>query len=158
MIHDERWLAWAAGILDGEGCIYIARFGKSRGSWSLWVSVTNTDTRMLAKLQDLFGGSIAGPYQPNPQRKPYRVWGVASRQAGQLLAAVRPWLVAKADQADIALEFRAHIVGQGQRNPGLREVAEAARESLRRLKRGGSHARPAIPDRLEGRRAAKAPA
>jgi len=47
----EREKAWAAGIIDGEGCIWI-------NSNRLMLEVFNTDIRMPQKLKDLFGGAV----------------------------------------------------------------------------------------------------
>jgi hypothetical protein len=97
--------AWAAGIIDGEGCIHI----RSQVQAILAVSVTQSGVEvpeMLTRLRDLYGGSITRAVYAGGNRRPSRTWSVAARKAEALLLSVLPYLVEKRDQADIALEFR----------------------------------------------------
>lgn len=106
-------LAWSAGIIDGEGCIHI-----SRGLWksqladgvktirhTLYVKVTMGHRPTLERLLEIFGvGSICDA----PQKKtvnPAFTWLCTTKKAKVVLEAVRPYLVTKASEADVALAF-----------------------------------------------------
>ena len=109
---DSCWredLAWAAGILDGEGhfdgSLRETRPGHTiRG---IRVSVPQTDPEMLLRLQALFGGQVRKRKPPtNPkhsQRWDWKVTGLEKVQA--LTIMVWPWLGSvKRTQALGALE------------------------------------------------------
>ena len=54
-----RELAWAAGLIEGEGNFGVRRRGNSI---SLVVQVSMTDYDVLLKLQEILGGQVTGPY------------------------------------------------------------------------------------------------
>ncbi len=99
------FLAWAAGIIDGEGCILI----KEGVALRVVVNVENTDPRMLIELRLAFGGSIAlRKGVSKSKRRPIWQWDISAKKAEAMLTAIRPYLICKGDQADIALAARAH--------------------------------------------------
>lgn len=115
--------AYAAGALDHNGCVYALkrdRPGKGR-SWEIQVIVSTPDEPSARWLAENFGGNVS------PQRR-VRVtyhWKLHNAAAAQFLRAVRPWLIAKASQADAALALRARIDGHYEVNAA--EVAERDR-------------------------------
>ena len=144
MTISKDWCAWTAGILDGEGCIYVTRFrsgNKDYPTYALQVSVGNTDKAMVVKLATLWGG-------PSWQRKTNNskitktpktvwVWTVSGRTAGRILEACMPWLVTKYDQAQVALDF-VSTIGHGERGgvkAGVLEQREQCYLQLRALKK-----------------------
>ncbi len=107
-------LAYIAGLFDGEGCVRIARrhrYGKPGDArkrcemYYLEVRMTNIDPRVIYPLKEKFGGAVHIQPVPNNQR-PTFVWCASTQIALGFLLAIRPWLIAKADQADIAIEFQ----------------------------------------------------
>lgn len=97
---DER-IIWAAGFIDGEGCITIKKGGLTvahRQRYTLSLSVSQVKLAPLLILRELFGGSITESVQINQ-------WGVASRQAASALKQLEPFLVNKKSEAIVALEF-----------------------------------------------------
>lgn len=109
MIHltDSGWLGWAAGIVDGEGCIRLARnkrANRPNDSWSIVVAVSNTDIAMLHKLKELLGGNIVKrSAPPMAHYKQQWRWQVFSKEAVAVLQKILPWLVTKHYQAECAL-------------------------------------------------------
>lgn len=99
-------IAWAAGFLDGEGCIRICR--RQNGFYNLQVSIAQVVKAPLDDLQMIFGGSI------RQQSGSWR-WQIDSRQAAKLLEQVIPFLRVKREQAEIALQFQSRR-GQRPRN------------------------------------------
>lgn len=94
--------AWAAGFLDGEGCISIM-LGAHQRQIYLRVSVGQIDQQPLSDLQSYFGGSIRA--SQNKRRYVYYEWCAFSQRAADALTVLRPYLRVKHRQADVALEF-----------------------------------------------------
>lgn len=103
----EILLAYAAGLLDGEGHITIGRFqpNKWTGRPRHWIVVIvgNTDKKMTDLLQKHWPGPVHIRKRP-PWRDCY-VWQISCMKAYQFLKEVRPYLVCKAEEADVAIEF-----------------------------------------------------
>lgn len=103
-------IAWAAGFFDGEGSIGIYATGKTGYQYRLSVQVSqkgNTDS--LEKFKELFGGQIS--CQDKSQN--YWRWMVYSRQAGNMLEIILPYLVVKKKQAEVALSFQGRRLKSG---------------------------------------------
>ena len=122
---DSHWLAWAAGIIDGEGCI---GFTKCNGHYALRLEVANTDPRMLDKLREMFGGSIKVKTwkPPATNQRPAWRWYLSTAQAANVLVQVLPWLVTKHEQAELAILSRQFVNRSGKPDP----VSKARRIEL----------------------------
>lgn len=121
-------LAYAAGLIDGEGSISI-RARPSRRSLYVVISIANTDQRMTDWLRTQFGGTVGRSHQ-NPERgwRPQWTWQLLGGAVCQLLEAVQPWLIVKGEQARVALGF------EQLRTPGrvrLSAANVAARHALK---------------------------
>ncbi|HXL79142.1 MAG TPA: hypothetical protein VN985_10925 [Candidatus Eisenbacteria bacterium] len=102
---DTDW-AYAAGFVDGEGCIAVVRsFTPSRGryQYGVHVVVSNRDRGVLEWMRTIWGGSVQpvstspGPWQPS------WTWRCSTRIARPFLDGIRPWLRVKSRQCDNAL-------------------------------------------------------
>jgi hypothetical protein len=123
----ETDLAWAAGIVDGEGCIGLSRI--SNAHWSLRVAVGNTDIRMIDKLCQCFGGKARlqnkKPGKDGFKRKPLWTWVLYGEKAEAFLVAILPYLCNKADQAEIGIASRRYLHAKRyQRNYGAQAQTE----------------------------------
>lgn len=137
----ETELAWAAGIVDGEGCICIyGRHGrvskKGVHALQLIVNVTNTDPRMPIKMKEIFGGHLTGSVERrnNPRRRPCMVWTITGKPAGSALVKMMPYLVVKREQAEVAVAYVGTIGGGGKLADGVSEHRESLRGQLVLLK------------------------
>jgi len=136
-------LAYAAGLFDGEGSVaitYSKRTGSEQRYHRLQISVTNTDPRVLVWLRDRFGGCITNVrLGANTRQRPSARWQTSLRRAEAFLRAVRPYLVIKGEQADVAVALRAtirphagNVFGRhGVAKDGVTDDLRARRESLR---------------------------
>lgn len=143
--------AYAAGFLDGEGCITI---GKARQTgnpqrlyYTLNVTAANTNLAVLQRLEKTYGGSTLGraDHIAKGWKQGYR-WRVSSWGAVAFLKEVMPFLIVKRRQAEIALEFQQNMRHSGNRWSVLSDRECEYREKLyweiRKLnERGPSHAR-----------------
>ena len=135
-------LAWAAGFIDGEGCIALRRqVGRQKGvaytCYALRLSVTNTDLRCLERLKSMFAGSInRATHSYRPQNKPCWAWFCSSANAERALVALLPYLVSKKEQAELGLLSRRHIQKNGRkREVGSLEQQAAIADRISHLKR-----------------------
>lgn len=111
--------AYLAALIDGEGTIGIYRANGVRSlspSFYVQVTVVNTNTDLMAWLSENIGGRVdkrSDTTSRDPRHKhPYH-WRVHGPNAELLLNAVRPYLVCKGSQADVALQLRAmHQAGR----------------------------------------------
>ena len=107
---EKEKIAWAAGLIEGEGCIRRLRGDR----WE--VNVTSTDADVIAALQEVLGGRTHGPYNKGPRRKAaYRWCATAQGDVWAVLVKIRDWLLARrrrrADEALKDLERRQHLIG-----------------------------------------------
>ena len=96
-----RQLAYLAGIIDGEGTIYIQH--TQRGEYRLKLYVVNTYEPLIRWLQDNFDGLVYSRIsKKNPHWK--RKWEWMSN--AEILPEIIDYLIVKKEQAKLAIEFR----------------------------------------------------
>jgi len=109
LTHNEQ-IAWAAGIVDGEGSIMIhkAKSGRSKShtySPTVRVGMTSKTGRQVCEiLQSLFGGRINKTTYNNHWKDLY-LWTISCNQVENPLRELLPYLVVKKEQALIVLKF-----------------------------------------------------
>lgn len=128
--------AYLAGLIDGEGYVGITRATASvpakackRGiAYRLLLSVRMTDRSPLDFAARCTGlGGVRKQAVPKGGFRVPWVWQLWSRQAAALLEAIRPYLLVKASQADVCIEFQRAMRMPGRN--GLSDVEWALRES-----------------------------
>lgn len=121
-------LPYVAGFFDGEGSIGIYLNGQ-RWSRTLRVQVTQTvtpqSTALLMAMRDRWGGSLC-PFNRR-LRRPAWNWQVSANNGYIFLCDVRPWLLLKAEQADLVLAWWPNRAGPRRGSDGrmLRQLPEA---------------------------------
>lgn len=151
MTDDSTKIAYAAGLLDGEGSILTALRIK-RWTPQLIVAIQMCDERVLVWMAENFGGGVyvvrrkQPPTLPNGAkpvvwRQQYQ-WKLLCGKAGEFLKLVQPYLIVKRQQCERALALRALTGKRSQRITPERHVAvlELARQisSLNRTGTAGS--------------------
>ena len=107
-IKDTDW-AYAAGFVDGEGCIAISRsFEPRRGRfyYSVQVVVSNRDRGVLDWMQINWGGWIVSASSPLHGLKARQAWNwrtPTGQSARPFLTGIRPYLRLKIAQCENAL-------------------------------------------------------
>jgi hypothetical protein len=137
----DAFSAWAAGFIDGEGCIRITRSnGKSGRSVFIEVSVTQSSRELLDLFKDRWGGYIIHykkGFKSSYTKREMFQYKIVARGATKLLEDVYPFLIGKKQQAKYTRAFSA-ILGmkRGKKNtPGWIEWSDHAFEKVRDLKR-----------------------
>lgn len=109
MTNDVQ-LAWAAGLVDGEGCITIAyhppcaKHGTINPQHILILKVAMGHQPTLERLRSIFNVGTVHKV-PTKKHNPAWSWLVQSTRAYEIIKLLRPYLVTKAAEADIALKF-----------------------------------------------------
>ena len=140
----EADLAWAAGFLDGEGCINIAKQRYKTGrsdTYRLGVSLAQNNLPTLEAFRTAVG--IPSPIHPtkradNHSRQCYTL-NFSGKKARLLLITLMPYFRRKLKEATAVLEFwtegRVGMPGNGKRvDPGLIAKREYYYLLLQRLK------------------------
>ncbi len=147
LFPDRDELVWQAALMDGEGTITILRqerTDRASPAFRAYVSVTNTNPLLVAPFVQKWGGN---PYKTVDKRKHKKWsdsyhWYCPDSVVANLLGAIRWFLRAKRENAELVLEFlrtkksfkRHHgsIPGRlgGSAPLGAAEIAH--RESLKR--------------------------
>lgn len=141
-------VAWAAGVIEGEGCIRIAtdriasETGGKRHRALLLLIVGMADGAVVHRLKATFGGHVS------LRKDGMWIWIVSAAAAMRTIQAVRPHMVGdKCRQADLAVEFQAlrRISGRGGK---LAHEIERDEDYARRLSamKPCRKKRPAAPE------------
>jgi hypothetical protein len=136
MTTENEKNAYAAGLFDGEGNVDIrwrTTHGGKYNRFELRLSVVQLATNVLDWLVENFGGSHhrRGTKMRGHVPVPVRVsaWVLTGPRALEFLRRVRPYLIVKAAQVEIALELER--VGSGKRwhGPGKKGFAVMSEEA-----------------------------
>lgn len=112
--QQERWLGWLAGIVDGEGTISLQMYHKPNNKIRVVpiVGIVNSHKETLNLCEDIISNvlDIEASHQCRMLKKKgnspcwqIRIDGYKSVKS--FLEGIRPYLVTKADMADVVLEF-----------------------------------------------------
>ena len=103
--------AYAAGILDGEGCVGIARASHTGNTkitvyYRLRIEIVNTSIDVIAWLYQNYGGNMNDiKLIPGRNMKPTFRWDVQSDMAYQFLQKVYSYVIIKKKQVEVAFSF-----------------------------------------------------
>lgn len=137
--------AYAAGLIDGEGCIRLTKRGEQGGTglrvgqYTLTVEVTNTSKAMLDWLMQRFGGSLSyaeESYELNRKAKWH--WRVSANKALYALDAIFPYLIVKRTQGKLGRRFQRYAQYAGRAvTPKIQALHEKFYRELRVLNKRG---------------------
>jgi hypothetical protein len=97
-----RVIAWAAGLYEGEGTV-------TRCGGYLRLSIRMTTEEPVRRFQAVVNcGTVYGPYQNGPGRKPVWMWVGVGEDALDVADLLRPWLSAPR-RAQLVRVFRADV-------------------------------------------------
>jgi hypothetical protein len=134
-------LAYAAGIIDGEGTIGISELSpgglRSSGRPSRkspqfrpYVSVIMVDPGIPAWLSETFGGPVHG-YEPRqPHHKPIHKWTLNNQRAVTFCRLIQPHLRLKGAQAQLVIDYYDGRFDLKRRSAGLPQEEILARRDF----------------------------
>lgn len=145
--------AYAAGFVDGEGCIAVVRSFEPRRDlfqYGVNVVVANSDRRVLDWMQATWNGWVVAASGRQGLARPSWTWrSPTGISAEPFLTGIRPWLRLKAEQCDNALEMIELLrpgrrLGRGKRLPAEIRILQEERYWIQRqLNHRGSE--PFVP-------------
>lgn len=114
-------IAYLAGIIDGEGSIYIGNFSCNPKTGAKYyqtnVEVTNSSKPMIDWLFRIFGGLVTQyteKQSPKNARKTYWRWTVSGDRVTHVCELILPYLTAKVRQCQIMIQMRSTYTGNGK--------------------------------------------
>ena len=127
-------LAYMAGFFDGEGCVCISN--ASRDGLKVTVDIYQCNEWIVRWFQFSFGGSVSLRKARQRGWKPQWRWSIANRKVLPFLKAIRPYLILKKAEADLAIKFQeARVYWGGHGKPiEVLAVEEAQRLLMHQLK------------------------
>ena len=140
MTHDnpqQTVLAYLAGIIDGEGCIRIAKLSQTSSQglhpYHAIVNCGMTNPLAVELLHQTFGGSIRNTNATCKNAspcKPLRYWYLnGTNGVAQALRVLYPYLRVKKMQAALLLDFCLNKT-DGRKSGGVSQVEQRWREEL----------------------------
>lgn len=133
-------LAWAAGLIDGEGNIGLhkAYHKKMKNQlYAIELSVHMTSKVAVDRLFKMFGlGHINFESRLYTNHKDIYRWKCVSNQACRVIRQIYPYLVVKKEQAKYVLEYLDRKTDCYADNLGLQQAELEHREFFWRLLRG----------------------
>lgn len=132
-----------AALIDGEGAVSIYRVhppktyrppGKYKGRAPravrhyMKICIVNGSPEMIGWLRFKLGGTVSVRRPRTMRHRQTWLWTLMQQRAGELLVVVRPYLIAKTKQADLAIEFMSGFVDS--RGGGISDEENARRDAL----------------------------
>lgn len=130
-------ICYAAGFFDGEGSVLIQKPGRTC-SYRLRVSASQTTVEPIEWLRQRWGGSVR-IRKAKENRKTVWEWAITTQLALKFLTDVRPFLLVKREQADIAIEFQSRKFNGSRRLPEVIAMEEDSRHKLLSLRSRDQH-------------------
>lgn len=133
-------LSYAAGFVDGEGCI---SFTKCRGNFVPRILVTNTNLEILEEFKESFGGRIQANSRGSSIKEHWKQsynWVITHSKAVEFASKIEKHLRIKNRQAHCLFAFNTIKVGKGNTKTQEHiEAVELLESQLRWLNKKGKH-------------------
>jgi hypothetical protein len=129
----EVELAYAAGILDGEGCISVRKKENRNGRICYYcgLAIAMVDQEVPRWLLTTFGGFL---YTSSRKTKAWRtvyIWRVENKALMDFLSSILPYLILKKKRAELAIQLCSMVRKKGQsRKPPMTIEEEAGRREI----------------------------
>jgi hypothetical protein len=136
-VSHQEW-AYCAGLIDGEGCIGIYKNKSGKAAYygvRIDVGMAMKATHVIAWLRDTFGGSVSNTRKMTERWDAATAWRIFGEEAATFLRGIRPHLMLKARQCDLAL--RLHSVAKAPWCESKRLACEEMKAEMHRLNRRG---------------------
>ena len=142
-MNKKYLLAYTAGIVDGEGCILIAKSikKKSKGVYhQLQIVVTNSNLWLCEWLKMQYGGSTTsdnkrylrkGSLSKNTIHK----WFLTSDAAARFIEMILPYLYLKKAEAELGISFQERRINKRKLTNEEKLLREADYIRMRELKK-----------------------
>jgi hypothetical protein len=109
VVPTEMDYARLAAYIDGEGCISMSVSRKKEwkhDTISVFLSVHNTDPRLITWCLERWGGRVYKTEQSNKKWSDSYGWRVTCQQARAILESCLPFFILKREQAELAIALQ----------------------------------------------------
>lgn len=142
-------LAYAAGIIDGEGCFGMY-YSKRLDRHLLTVDIYNSSTELLEWLTIHFPGSYREIKAPSKKKhvnwKPQYIWRSNNNQTLSFLKEIYPFLIVKKKQCLLAIRFReTFLKRECPISQETRDLRRSIYEEMKILNQRGILVPPCLP-------------
>lgn len=131
-------IAYLAGIIDGEGSIYIQRRITKQGYFSYFprFQVVNTNREIMDWIKNTFGGLIYDKprIKHNPKWRMQIEWFTTVGLMDQLIPLIIPYLIIKKQHAIIMMQFRATFKSNNGSSAIKSDIQDFRLECLQKIK------------------------
>lgn len=97
--------AYLAGIVDGEGSIFIAKENPSKPNYMLRISISSTDKILIDWIYKRFGGNTCTQRKDINKKIVYH-WRSSGPHAAKIISNIKEFLVIKKLKAEWAISFQ----------------------------------------------------
>ena len=101
--------AYVAGLLDGEGCIYIQHYKAKYYHAVVEIGMTEKALPLLQRIQQQYGGRIRNIWGATEKWQAAYHWALHSKKAAYFLRKVYPFLILKCYQAQLCIQLHEMI-------------------------------------------------
>ncbi len=130
MMYEPLHLAWAAGIVDGEGSILLQlTYYKDNPSYSPLIRVEMTHEETISRLRRIFGCGGSYSRQGKENWKATHTIQVNGRESIHVAKRLLPYLVTKRRQAELIIQFSE----QCQNGGGMEKTISPEVQTLRTI-------------------------
>ncbi len=128
-------LAYAAGVIDSDGCIHVNQRRTTAGGYTYIVAVTVSLKFDLVPLwfASMFGGPVYRREQSRPGYPPMWNWRLDCRKAANFLETILPYLKIKHVRAEAAIRLARSARIRGSNWKGRTRITEAEYKERARL-------------------------
>lgn len=136
---NKLYLAYIAGIFDGEGCITITKTYRKDLRTDHWASVQLTwvdipkQREVSEQLKKNFEGYLAFFKPKNTPSRPIVFWRLQSKKAARFIKLLLPYLKVKKRHAEIIIRY-SELQGDNRKRGARWETPEALKEKGELLK------------------------
>ena len=125
---------YAAGLIDGEGYIGIQETG---GSFQVRLKIAMIDKGKpaLDQMARIYGGNITYSKGRGSNRRDVYEWRLTGEKAAHVIRQVKPYLLVKAEAAEVALSFQLMLETADKLRNGRRKWTSDMRIKAKELRR-----------------------
>lgn len=112
--NESEWLAYCAGLFDGEGCFCIgkadarSKAGRVSPYYGLVASLAMTRRESMVLFRAMFGGNIKLRPRKPPNNDVWE-WKIYGEEAAYMALQLLPFLRIKLKQARVAIAFQQYM-------------------------------------------------
>ncbi len=146
----EAEKAWLAGVIDGEGSIFLSKVMNRktrRGFFYLpTITVSNTNRDFLVRVAQIIGeGTVCLAKRGGDRERPRWMYMASSGVIRAIVPQIMPYLIVKKERASLMLQFLEFldgnpIYGKGPVSPEYYERLDAMYHAIKKLNQKGKGA------------------